>query len=68
MFEDKTRANRSPLLWLALGASITLHLVLALGLNGVQLPLPGPHGIPAGDATPSVAVQVEAVDEVVLDS
>lgn len=68
MFHTTKIHSRPSLIWLALSVSVALHIVLVAGLSAVDLTVPGATLATDRDVTPSVAVQVESVVGVGLDS
>jgi len=58
---DKHDHKRSPLLWMALAVSLTVHVMALAILGGFSITVPLTYALDHGKANPTVDIQVESV-------
>ncbi len=61
MFDRKPRTS-APLLWLALGVSLTAHLLALIVFGGLSITVPLSYALDTGKANPTVDVQIVSVE------
>jgi len=61
MFDHKPRTT-SPIVWLAIAASLSAHLVTLAVLGGLSITVPLSYALDQGQANPTVDVSIESVE------
>ena len=61
MFDSKPRTT-SPIVWMAIAASLTVHLVTLAVVGGLSITVPLSYALDQGQANPTVDVSIESVE------
>jgi cell division protein FtsX len=61
MFDSKPRIT-SPIVWMAIAASLTVHIATFAVVGGLSVTVPLSYALDQGQANPTVDVTIESVE------